>query len=71
MLYFQKAIVEGSMGLLFYCYHPQDKEWINEREERQRCNDLLILTPVAKTYGAEMGIQAAAGDAGIGWLWIY
>lgn len=59
MLYFQKAIVEGSMGLLFYCYHLQDKELITEGEERQRCNDLLeLLTPVAKTYGAEMGIQA-------------
>ncbi len=59
MLFFQKAIVEGSLGLLFYCYHLQDKEQVSVGTERQRYNDLLeLLTPVAKTYGAEMGIQA-------------
>ena len=59
MLFYQKAIVEGSIGLLFYCYHLQDKELIATGEDKTRCEDLLeLLTPVAKTYGAEMGILA-------------
>lgn len=59
MLFYQKAIVEGSMGLLFYCYHLQDKEIIATGDEKTKCEDLLeLLTPVAKTYGAEMGILA-------------
>lgn len=57
MLFLQKAIVEGSLSLLFQCYQYLDLEKISNEEEAQRYNDLLeLLTPVAKTYGAEMGI---------------
>jgi alkylation response protein AidB-like acyl-CoA dehydrogenase len=56
MLLLQKAIVEGGLSLLMQCY--LDLESVsNNAEEKQYYNDLLeLLTPVAKTYGAEMGI---------------
>jgi alkylation response protein AidB-like acyl-CoA dehydrogenase len=57
MLFLQKAFVEGSLSLLFQCYQYMDKEKGSSGDEKQRYNDLLeLLTPVAKTYGAEMGI---------------
>jgi alkylation response protein AidB-like acyl-CoA dehydrogenase len=57
MLFLQKAIVEGSLSFLLQCYKYIDLEKICSGEDKQRCNDLLeLLTPVAKTYGAEMGI---------------
>jgi alkylation response protein AidB-like acyl-CoA dehydrogenase len=57
MLFFQKAIVEGSLAFLLQCYKYLDLEKISSGEDKQRYHDLLeLLTPVAKTYGAEMGI---------------
>jgi len=57
MLFLQKSIVEGSLAFIFQCYKYTDLEKITEGEEKQRYNDLLeLLTPVAKTCGAEMGI---------------
>ena len=57
MLLLQKAITEGSFALLMQCYKYIDIEKISDEENKQRYNDLLeLLTPVAKTYGAEMGI---------------
>ncbi|HRI21325.1 MAG TPA: acyl-CoA dehydrogenase C-terminal domain-containing protein, partial [Panacibacter sp.] len=52
------AIVEGGLSLLMQCYLYLDLESVsNNAEEKQYYNDLLeLLTPVAKTYGAEMGI---------------
>lgn len=59
MLLLQKTIAEGSLALVLYCYSFMDKEQIATTAEKQRCTDLLeLLTPVAKTYGAEMGIVA-------------
>jgi butyryl-CoA dehydrogenase len=59
MLYFQKAIVEGSMGLLFQCFHWDDISKAAEGEEKAEAQVLLdFMTPVAKTYPAEMGILA-------------
>ncbi|CAN5711741.1 acyl-CoA dehydrogenase [soil metagenome] len=58
MLLLQKAIVEGGLSLLMQCYLYLDLQSVsNNAEEKQYYNDLLeLLTPVAKTYGAEMGI---------------
>jgi butyryl-CoA dehydrogenase len=57
MLFLQKAIMEGSLAFLLQCYKYIDLEKISTGEDKQRYNDLLeLLTPVAKTYGAEMGI---------------
>jgi alkylation response protein AidB-like acyl-CoA dehydrogenase len=59
MLLLQKTIAEGSLALVLYCYSFMDKEQIATTAEKQRCTDLLeLLTPVAKTYGAEMGVVA-------------
>lgn len=56
MLFLQKAVVEGSLALILQCYKYIDLEKICSVDEQQRYNDLLeLLTPVAKTYGAEMG----------------
>ena len=42
---------------LLQCYKYVDLEKISVGDDKQRYNDLLeLLTPVAKTYGAEMGI---------------
>ena len=57
MLFLQKAMVEGSLSLILQCYKYIDLEKISTGDDKQRYNDLLeLLTPVAKTYGAEMGI---------------
>lgn len=58
MLLLQKAVIEGGLGLLMQCYLYLDQETLSRNtEDRQRYNDLLeLLTPVAKTFGAEMGI---------------
>ena len=57
MLLLQKSFVEGSIAFLLQCYKYIDLEKVSNVEEKQRYNDLLeLLTPVAKTYGAEMGI---------------
>lgn len=59
MLYFQKAIVEGSMGLLFQCYLWDDMARCVEGEEKENYELLLnLMTPVAKTYPAEKGIES-------------
>ncbi len=61
MLLFQKAIVEGSLGLLFQCGIYEDLDHVTEGEEHENYNLLLeLLTPVAKTYGAEMGILSCS-----------
>ncbi|MEY4934508.1 MAG: hypothetical protein RIS64_867 [Bacteroidota bacterium] len=57
MLLLQKAIVEGGLSLILQCYKYLDLEKAAPNAETQKYyNDLLeLLTPVAKTYGAEMG----------------
>lgn len=57
MLFSQKAFVEGALSLVMQCYKYIDEEKIATNEDKQRFGDLLeLLTPVAKTYGAEMGM---------------
>ena len=57
MLFSQKAFVEGALSLVMQCYKYVDEVKIAAVEDKERLSDLLeLLTPVAKTYGAEMGI---------------
>jgi alkylation response protein AidB-like acyl-CoA dehydrogenase len=57
MLLLQKTITEGSLALVLHCYNYIDKQQVATPAEKERYNLLLeLLTPVAKTYGAEMGI---------------
>jgi butyryl-CoA dehydrogenase len=57
MLLLQKTFVEGSLSFLLQCFKYTDLEKISDNNERQRYTDLLeLLTPVAKTYGAEMDL---------------
>jgi butyryl-CoA dehydrogenase len=61
MLLFQRAIVEGSLSLLMQCGKYVDLERVLEGKEKEKYNLLLeILTPVAKSYPAEMGILAVS-----------
>ena len=61
MLTFQKAIVEGCIGLLFQCYWWQDMihGLGSDSEEAKAYQTMLdLMTTVAKTYPAEYGIKA-------------
>jgi alkylation response protein AidB-like acyl-CoA dehydrogenase len=61
MLLFQRAVVEGSLSLLMQCGKYVDLEKVLEGDEKEKYTLLLeILTPVAKTYPAEMGILAVS-----------
>jgi alkylation response protein AidB-like acyl-CoA dehydrogenase len=57
MLLQQKAFVEGTLCFILQCYEYLDLEKGHpDPVVKQHCNDLLeLLTPVAKTYGAESG----------------
>jgi butyryl-CoA dehydrogenase len=58
MLLTQKAVVEGALAFIFQCYDYMDLLKVSETIEDKTKYDALLelLTPVAKTYGAEMGI---------------
>ena len=57
MLFFQKAFVEGSLSFVLQCHKYRDLEKISNGDDKQRYQDLQdLLTPAAKTVGAEMGI---------------
>ncbi|MCJ7596909.1 MAG: acyl-CoA dehydrogenase [Desulfobacterales bacterium] len=57
MLLYQRAIIEGSLALLFQCARYADMEIVMSGEEKERNSLLLgLLTPVAKSYPAEMCI---------------
>ncbi len=58
MLLQQKAFVEGGLCFILQCYTYLDHEKATtDPSVKQHYNDLLeLLTPVAKTYGAEVGI---------------
>lgn len=61
MLTFQKAIVEGSTGLLFECYHWEDmiRALGGDSEEGKSYQLMLdLMTTVAKTYPSEMGFKS-------------
>ncbi|MEZ5024102.1 MAG: acyl-CoA dehydrogenase [Chitinophagales bacterium] len=57
MLLFQKSIIEGSFSLLMQCAKYEDLSYYAEGEAKEKAILLLdLLTPIAKSYPAEMGI---------------
>lgn len=61
MLLFQKAVTEGSLALLLQCSYYADIARGAGGEEAQNAHLLLeLLTPIAKSYPAEMGIQSVS-----------
>lgn len=61
MLLFQKAITEGSLAILLETARFFDLSHVVEGEEKEKYTLLLeILTPVAKTFPSEMGVQSVS-----------
>ncbi len=61
MLLFQRAIVEGSLGIILYAAKLTDLITVSEGEEKERLELLLdLLTPVVKSYPSEMGILSVS-----------
>jgi butyryl-CoA dehydrogenase len=62
MLFSQKAIVEGSLSLILQTANYFDKEITSTSEEEKENYNLLLelLTPIAKTYPAEKGIESTS-----------
>ncbi|MFH1975074.1 MAG: acyl-CoA dehydrogenase [Pseudomonadota bacterium] len=59
MLLFQRAVVEGSLSLIMQCSKYVDMIKVLPDAEREKYRNLLeILTPVAKSYPSEMGIES-------------
>lgn len=56
MLFKQKAIVEGGLAFMLQCYFYIDQTRVNPDKKTYYDTLLELLTPVAKTFGAEMGI---------------
>ena len=58
MLLLQRSVVEGSFGLLMQCALYEDLiSVVSDETDKEKYKLLLdLLTPVAKTYPAEMGI---------------
>ena len=61
MLLFQRAITEGSLAVILQCAMYTDLARTEDLEQKKRYDLLLdLLTPVAKTYGAENGILSVS-----------
>ena len=61
MLLFQKAITEGSIALLLQCSLYGDLAHRAQGEEASNAHLLLeLLTPIAKSYPSEMGVQSVS-----------
>lgn len=61
MLLFQRAVVEGSLSLILQCSLYADLGKLTSGEEKEKYELLLdILTPIAKSYPSEMGIQSVS-----------
>jgi butyryl-CoA dehydrogenase len=61
MLLFQKSITEGGLALVMQCAYYADLAKVCEGEEREKYQMLLdLLTPIAKTYPAEMSLQSTS-----------
>ncbi len=61
MLLFQRAVVEGSLALILQCSFYEDMQHVAEGDDKERFHLLLdLLTPVAKSYPAEMGILSTS-----------
>jgi butyryl-CoA dehydrogenase len=61
MLLYQKSVVEGSLALLLECAWYGDMAKVSEGPKKEKYKLLLdLLTPVAKTYPTEAGIQSVS-----------
>jgi butyryl-CoA dehydrogenase len=61
MLFQQKAIVEGSLSLVYECLKYFDLEKATEGDEKEKMFLLLeILTPIVKTYPSDAGITSVS-----------
>ena len=61
MLLFQKAVSEGSLALLLHTYKYYDQVKNTTGEEQHKYQLLLdLLTPVAKSYPSDRGIQSVS-----------
>jgi butyryl-CoA dehydrogenase len=61
MLLFQKAVVEGSLSLVFYLAKCSDMTHVTSGAEKEKYSMLLeLLTPIVKTYASEMGILSVS-----------
>ena len=61
MLLFQKSIVEGSLALVSQCAMYADLARVSEGDEKVKYQLLLdLLTPMAKSYPAEMSVQSTS-----------
>ena len=61
MLVFQRAIIEGSLSLILQCSLYADMKKVSEGTEKERYALLLdLLTGVAKSYPAEMGVVSVS-----------
>jgi len=61
MLFQQKAIVEGSLSLIYECLKYFDLEKITEGDAKEKMYLLLeILTPIVKTYPSDAGITSVS-----------
>lgn len=61
MLLFQKAVAEGGLSLLLECSKLHDIHIAGEGEEAANAHLLLeLLTPIAKSYPAEMATHAVS-----------
>jgi len=59
MLLFQKAVVEGSLSLIMQCSKYVDMIKVLPDDKKEKYQLLLeILTPVAKSYPSEIGIES-------------
>ena len=61
MLLFQKATMEGALGLLLQCSYYMDVARVGEGTEKENAELLLdLLMPIAKTYPSEMGVLSTS-----------
>jgi len=61
MLLFQKATMEGALGLLLSCSYYMDLARAGEGAEKENAELLLdLLMPIAKTYPSEMGVLSTS-----------
>lgn len=62
MLLFQKSVTEGGLALVLYCALLSDQvaHETDEIHKKEIENLLDLLTPIAKTYPSEMGVQSTS-----------
>ena len=59
MLLLQESISEGALSLLLQCSLYHDLSIASDKESQEKYHDLLeILTPIAKTFPAEKGLES-------------